>query len=171
MVEHIATTIAHIIVWFIQHFWVVQSIATVVSVLLLVGIIYYIIKLDYFGDKREYGVKAVNYASATKKAQKKEWDKVLNDIKSANPALWKEAFERADELLAETFRAAGYKGFNAEQVLTYIYEEQVPGIEELKKERQTLTTLLAQEGFVPERNQVKKVLRVYREVLKNFGIS
>jgi hypothetical protein len=161
MVEHIATTIAHIIAWFVQHFWVVQSIAAVVSVLLLVGIIYYIIKLDYFGD----------YASATKKEQKKEWDKVLNGIKSANPALWKEAFERADALLAETFRAAGYKGFNVEQVLAYVYEEQVPGVEELKKERQALTTLLAQEGFVPERNQVKKVLRVYREVLSRFGIS
>ncbi len=155
--------------WFQDSWWTIQIISVALSLVLLVAIVRYFIKASHHTDKREHGIKISDYKSVAEQKPKKVWGNILEKIKSPNSALWEEAFNQADALLLETLRAAGYKGFNAEQVFAEIGEEEVPGIKELKKDRSELIEKMDQEGYKGDREEIKRILRIYRSVLQKFG--
>ena len=161
--------VAHSIGWIAGEWTLIRIILAVISAVLLIAIVRYVIVLDYFYERREYGRRAYNYSKEHKKQSVKKWEVVLRDIQTPNPALWKKAMQEADDLLFEVLRRAGYRGYNMEQVLVSIDEAHVPHIEELKKERMKIFALLSDESFAVEYEDAKKILRLYREILRGFG--
>jgi len=102
--ETFSLFLQHIIGWVVGEWTLIRVVSAVISVILLVAIVRYMIVLDYFYERREYGRRAYNYPKEYKKQNLKKWEMILRHIQTSNPALWKKAVQEADDLLFEVLR-------------------------------------------------------------------
>lgn len=157
--------------WIIDNFIYIKIISVVSSIILIVFIVKYIIKSEYFSEMMEFNLKhAINYSKFDNNNTQKIWNLILEMVSTSNPEKWKKSVIIADELLMETLRRAGYKGDRMNYILSNISEEKIQGINEFKKFRSDMFENLLDESYIPELDMVKKILKKYRDLLQFFGV-
>ena len=155
----------------VEHWLIIRILLATLSLFLLIGIIIYIIKTDFFYEKREFGIRnAWDYHKSDTKNAQKEWNNILKIVDIGDTNRFKEALLTADSLLAETLKRSGYKGIRMEEILDNIYDQDIKGIESLKVERERIFSKINDEDFVPNVNETKKLLREYRSILRFLNI-
>lgn len=156
--------------WLSQNLFFFQLLSLVLSTFLFCAIIYLVVKIDYFSDKREYGWESWNVTKTYKKRVANFWSKIIKNISSQDPTLWKEAVKIAEETLAEILKAAGYRGAKMEELLKSFNSIKILGADELKQKRSEFFELYADDSIPVDLIKTKELLREYRNVFKNLGM-
>ncbi len=148
----------------------IPIISVVVSFFLLYKIVSLAIKIDYFGDKRNYGWKIMKTAKYQKIKGIKIWNLILNYVSQPDPIKWKEAILKADNLMEDILRNSGYKGYDLSELLIQIDSSKISNIDEIKRIRFGIKEILRDEGALLDREKVKEFLREYRQAFRQFGL-
>lgn len=141
-----------------------------ISLILLVAIVRLIIVIDYFSDKRDYGWRVARGTLAEKKRSSRQWKQILELVKKHNPLAWKEALQKADEMVDEVLKAGGYSGSSIDERLMKIDASQISHIDEIRRVRKEVFLKMEDEQNALELSETKKLLRLYRDVLREFGM-
>jgi hypothetical protein len=155
--------------WFADKFIWIQIASILVSLILIIGIIRLIIKIDYFSDKREYGLEIWKLEKLQKEKFKKVWQKVLNLIIQPDPKKWKEAVFLSDDFFDEILKASGYIGSSKEERLSQVPKEKVSNIDQLIKIQKEILQLRLDENSVLDHEKAKEYLRIYRKAFYQLG--
>jgi len=150
-------------------FWLKMA-SAFISLILLVAVIRLIILIDYFSDKRDYGWRIARGASAEKKRSSKQWKGILELVKKHTPLAWKEAVQKADAMVDEVLKAGGYAGNSIDERLMKIDASQIAHIDEIRRVRKEVFLKMEDEQGMLDLSETKKLLRLYRDVLRQFGM-
>jgi len=156
--------------WVGSWMWEFKLASFLISIVLIVLIARYVIKMNYFDELMKYNfLKYIDHNKTYKEDVEKIWDTILKKVQTNDANLWAKAIMMADELLIDVLRRAGYKGFNADQVLSGVGEENIHNIKELKSERIDILSKINSLGKL-DIKEIKKLLRLYRNVLRILGM-
>lgn len=150
-------------------FWI-KMISAVVSLILLVAVIRLIVVIDYFSDKRDYGVRILREETSEKKRSSKQWKEILSLVSTHKPEAWKDAVYKADEMIDEVLKAAGYLGTSLDERLMKVDVSQIPNIDEIRKVRKEFFLDIDDPLREVTLSETKALLRLYRDLLRGFGI-
>lgn len=151
--------------WF---FWV-QVVSVVASVALLASIIRMIIKIDFFSESREYGLRLLRDASIRKKQFIDEWNRVLSLMATQNPEAWRRAFVIAEQMLHEGLKSVGLLGATTEILLSHATDDLISNSDALKKIRRETLYMIQGERDI-ELDVIKECLREYRQAFRQMKI-
>ena len=156
--------------WFSQNFFWIQATSLTLSLILFVAIIYLVIKIDYFSDRREYGWEVMDIVNTYKKRTLRAWKKIIEKITSLDPKLWFEAVKEADVILDEVLKSSGYLGKSVEERLSKFSPSETFNMEALKEKRREFFSLFSEESVDVDVVKAKELLREYRSALQQFGM-
>jgi len=149
-------------------FWI-RVVSAVVSFILLGGIVYLIMQIDYFSDRREYGWRIWRGKKGEKKRSLRKWKTILEDVASGDASRLTNAVLTAQGLVGETLRVAGYKGASFGELLHSVSETDVPCIVETRRMYKDISEYIEKKEEL-SRQDVKALLRLFREILRQFGV-
>jgi hypothetical protein len=158
------------ITWITDNFFWFQVVSAVISIALVAHIVYLIVRMDYFSDRRDYGWRVLRGAAGERRRTLKTWKHVLDKVQTSDPVLWRQAIDEAGAILSETLRAAGYQGASLDEQLERATEAQVAGSQITERIRVRLRPVLEDTSTPLELTHVKELLRAYRDILKGFGL-
>ena len=156
--------------WFLDTLWLFKTIGIIVSVVFFVLAVQLMIRMDYFGGMKRYGMNLVRKHPSTSDAMGAMWKKVLKHIGSKNPEEWKKAVLLADRVFDESLRVLGAKGKTVEERMQTADVESTGSLEELSGLRSVMLHALQQEQGMVSREDAKTILRAYRGVLRRMGM-
>jgi len=146
-----------------------QSVSAIVSLLLLVGIVYSIIRIRQI-RKEEKEIYGEVLAPQTAEARRDErWEKVLGHIESENPSDWRLAILEADVLLDEVVSRMGYDGEGLGEKLKQIERSDFSTLDQAWEAHKVRNTI-AHEGsdFILTQRKARQVIDLYRQVFEEF---
>lgn len=156
--------------WIISNIVFLQVVCILVSAIFLIATAVLMVRVDYFSDKRDYGLRAWSGAKGDKKVSYKAWKRILQKVASDNPVLWRQALVDGGQLLFETLKAAGYRASSLEEILYMVDQLQIPNVEEVRRLHSKAQIVIADETMAVTHGEVKEILRAYRELLRQFGV-
>jgi hypothetical protein len=108
------------------------TVSLLLSGLFLWGIIYIIIKTNYFDLKTEEYMDILGVGNLTRRRSLKGWEQIRKRILSSEQQDWKIAILEADKILDEILKMSGYIGSNLDDRLELIKQENLKVLEEIK---------------------------------------
>jgi len=157
--------------WIISNIVFLQVLCILVSAIFLIATAVLMVRVDYFSDKRDYGLRAWAGTAGDKKVSNKAWKRMLQKVASDSPALWREALVDGGRLLFETLKTAGYRAPNLEEILYMVDQLQISNVEEVRRMHSKAQIVIADETMALTHGEVKEILRAYRELLRQFGVA
>jgi len=158
------------ITWFLTNIWIFQALGIIVSILCLVASVRLMIKMDYFGGIKKYGVSLFKKYPSTNEVMASLWEKVLKRTTSRVPQEWGQAVLLADKIFDESLRVIGSKGKTVEERIQSADIQATGSLDEIKKIRANILHILQQEQKTITLDQAKETLRAYRDVLQRMGM-
>jgi hypothetical protein len=155
--------------WFVNNFFWIQLASIIISLVLIIAIVRLIIKIDYYSDKREYGLEIWQIKKLRHKKLKKLWKKVLALVVEPDPVKWKEVLIEVDNFFDDTLKEIGYLGESAKERLLKVEKEKISNIEEIIKIHEEVEKIKASDSLFLEHEKVKEYLRAYRQAFRQLG--
>lgn len=149
--------------WF---FWF-KVVSGGVSLVLLIAIARLIIRIDFFSDKRDYGIRLLRDKNVQQKHLVDQWKYVLALIATQSPDAWKKAFVIADNLLHDVLKNTGLLGRTTQELLAQVGDDRISNSDALKRIRQDVLAMINGEREV-EFDVVKECLREYRQAFRQM---
>jgi hypothetical protein len=148
----------------------VQVMGTIISLILLTGIIYCVLRL--------YQIRAEEYelynpsTEAEKTVQQpgnERWDLIESHLKTDNPNDWKLAIIEADILLDEMVTRMGYAGNSLGEKLRQIERSDFNTLDQAWEAHKS-RNMVAHSGsdFVLTRHEALRIIDLYRQVFQEF---
>ena len=154
----------------------IQAMALFISAVLLIGIIYYGLKIykmheqdEAFAyatppvvDKKLAGTEIVN-------KMKDRWDKIVQHVESENPGDWRVAIMEADIMLDDMLDKQGYHGESIGDKLKQVEKSDFNTIDEAW-EAHKVRNQIAHEGsdFLLTQRRAKEIIAMYERVFREF---
>ncbi|MCW9054430.1 MAG: hypothetical protein OQJ98_00395 [Candidatus Pacebacteria bacterium] len=151
----------------------VKIVSTLVSLLLLTGIIYSYIRLKQIrrAEFSQYGPKErdVVEETASRVAPDERWQGVLQHIHSENPNDWRHAIIEADTILDDIVLRAGYPGDTLGERMKGIERSDFRTIDQAW-EAHKVRNRIAHEGsaYPLNKREALRIIDLYRQVFKEF---
>ena len=156
--------------WFLDTLWLFKTISVIVSVVFFILAVQFMIRMDYFGGTKRYGMNLIRKHPSTSEVMESMWKKVLKLISSKNPEDWKKAVLFADTIFDESLRIVGGKGKTIEERIQTVNTETIGSLEELSGLRATILHTLKEEQGLVSREDAKTILRAYRSALRRMSM-
>lgn len=155
--------------WFVNNFFWIQLASIIISLVLIIAIVRLIIKIDYYSDKREYGLEIWQIKKLRHKKLKKLWKKVLASVVEPDPVKWKEVLIEVDNFFDDTLKEVGYLGESAKERLLKVEKEKISNIQEIIKIHEEIEKIKASDSLFLEHEKFKEYLRAYRQAFRQLG--
>jgi hypothetical protein len=151
----------------------IRPYSTVISLLLGVGIVYSLIRLNQIRRaERAKFIAAAEEAAQEESvgARNEKWQRVLEHIESNNPNDWRLAIMEADIILDEMMDIMGYHGENLGEKLKSVERSDFTTID-LAWEAHRVRNQIAHEGadFLLSEREARRVINLYRQVFEEFS--
>jgi hypothetical protein len=102
---------------------------------------------------------------------RKQWGKIVKDMESDDPVIWRVSIFQADRMLDEILSHIGYAGETMEEKLGTIPTAiQFPSLEDAWRARK-IRNFLAQDSSYPlSREVAQQTLEIYKKIFTDIGI-
>ncbi len=150
-----------------------KIVSTIISLLLLTGIVYSYIRLTQIrnAEREEIERKTGGTASQeeTETRRDERWDRVLQQVNSENPNDWRQAIIDADIILDDIVTRAGYPGETLGERMRGIEKSDFRTIDEAW-EAHKVRNRIAHDGaeFQLTKREALRVIDLYRQVFEEF---
>jgi hypothetical protein len=155
-------------------FWDGFKIAsTIISLLLLTGIVYSYIRLSQFRKEEQEELDKMTGAAAhgetVEHRRDDRWDKVIEYVNSESPNDWRQAIIEADSILDDIVSRAGYPGETLGEKMRGIEKSDFNTIREAW-EAHVVRNKIAHQGsqFQLSRREALRVVDLYKKVFEEF---
>lgn len=98
----------------------------------------------------------------------KRWKKIQKKIEIGTDYEYKLAVIEADDLLKDVLEDRGFKGKTLEERIEKVEETQLPNADEVIEAHKTRNSIVYNPDYKLDRDQVKKILNVYEQAIKNI---
>ena len=146
-----------------------QTISFFISLILIAGIIYALVKSKYFDYKTERLMDALMVGNLPQRRSIKGWQEIMKKISSKKEQDWQTALILADSILDEVLKLAGYYGKNLTDRLDSITSAQMGNIEELRQAHQ-LAQQAKKEDFSTSKAEISEAIYVYRKTFQELRL-
>jgi hypothetical protein len=161
---------ASIVNWFVENFFWIQVISTLISIALVVAVIRLAIKIDYYADRREYGWEIWKLKGLRRRKLEQLWKRALKKIARPEPGRWKEVVFEVNDFFDDTLKGIGYIGSSAEERISKVGKENVSNIDELTKIQEEIKSLKSDGSSILGHEKAKEYLRTYRKAFRELGL-
>ncbi|MEX0652396.1 MAG: hypothetical protein WD153_02980 [Candidatus Paceibacterota bacterium] len=155
-------------------FWdTVTGVSTVISLLLLTGVIYSYIRLTQVRKEEQGRLDTLSEASVSSEVVERHrderWDQVLEHVNSESPSNWRQAIIEADTILEDIVFRAGYPGETLGEKMRGIEKSDFQTLDEAW-EAHKVRNKIAHEGsrFGLTKREAIRVIDLYRKVFEEF---
>jgi hypothetical protein len=148
----------------------IEFFSTVLSAVLIAGIVIVIIKTNWLGLRVERFRHVVMKTNLPKEHAKKEWAKIQEHFFKGDENDLKIAVIEADKLLEEALREAGIRGLHLGDRLKNIKPDQLPNIDAVWQAHKLRNDIVHQSTFKLKRDLAEKALDIYEVTLKQLGL-
>jgi len=150
-----------------------KVVSTIVSLLLLTGIIYSYIRLSQIRKEELEELDRMTEASAESETVKlrrdDRWDQVLEHVNSESPNDWRQAIIEADTILEDIIFRAGYPGETLGEKMRGIERSDFRTLDEAW-EAHKVRNQIAHEGsrFELSKREALRIIDLYKRVFEEF---
>ena len=155
--------------WVEANLGTLQTISFFISIVLVIGTIYALIKSGYFNYKTERLMDALMVGDLPRRRSIKGWQEIMKKMGSKKEEDWQAALIIADNILGEVLKLAGYYGKNLTDRLDNITPAQMSTIEELRQAHQ-LTKRARQDDFSAEKTEISEAIYIYRKTFQELRL-
>lgn len=148
----------------------IEFFSTIISAVLIAGIVIIVIKTNWLGLKVERFRHIVLKTNFSKETAKKEWAKIEEHFYKGDENDLKIAILEADKLLEEAFRESGVRGSHLGDRLKNLKPGQLPNIDQIWQAHRLRNDIADQPSFKLKRDLAEKALNIYEETLKAFQL-
>ncbi|KKU59226.1 MAG: hypothetical protein UX81_C0011G0015 [Parcubacteria group bacterium GW2011_GWA2_47_12] len=155
----------------------IKGVSTIISLVLLTGIGYSIIRIrqirkreeEFFAGLAEVAPAKMGNGATVEGPRNMKWEKIQEHINSPNAADWRLAILEADILLDELLDAMKYRGESIGEKLKKIEQSDFTTLD-LAWEAHRIRNQVAHEGseFLLSDREARRVIKLYEEVFKEF---
>lgn len=146
-------------------------ISNIVSVFLLMGLIYALIRLTELNKAEEERINHAPTAVTSGAPGFKLWERITDNINTDNPSDWRLAILEADIILDELLTKIGTVGASMGDKLKQVEKSDFTTIESAW-EAHKVRNMIAHEGqeFLLSKREAQRVIRLYEEVFREFHL-
>ncbi len=162
---------ANLVNWFVNNFVWFQAVSVALSVVFLVLIIKIIIKIDYYGDKREYQWEIAKIDKIYQIKSNKIWNSAYSALKQSKPDLWKKIIIEVNDFFDDYLKVIGYLGDSEWERLVQVENNKISNIEKIKKicEEKVFSLYSNPEASLGY-EEAKEILREFRQSYRQLGL-
>jgi len=156
--------------FFIHNLWWLEILALIFSALFLWGIVWIIVKTNYFDIKKEYFLDVLGKGRVSRHRSLKAWEQIKRRMLSGDQNDWKLAILEADRILHEIFKMSGYLGNRLDDTLEKLTVEQLSNLVEIKNTHQIRDNIANDPTFQVSQDEAYEMLRVYKQAFQELGL-
>lgn len=147
-------------------FLVIKIFLMVYVIILVVNIILMLAMKGVGGDFRK-GLRGMDIPLTSKSKMQKQWEKVLERLKTGNMSQYKVAIIEADAIADKLLAGIGYEGANMSERLAQIRPEQLDYYtDELNRVHQIRNRVVHEADFEVSRELAEETIAVYERFLR-----
>lgn len=150
--------------------WWLQILSLILSALFVWGIIYIIVKTNYFEIKREEYLDMMGKGYVSKRRSLRAWRQIKKRLESQDQNDWRLAVLEADHLLNQILKMSGYLGIRLEEKLEIITSAQLANIEDVKRAHSVRDKIAQDPAFEISQKEAKEIVDVYRQSFKELNL-
>lgn len=98
----------------------------------------------------------------------KRWKKIQKKIETGTDYEYKLAIIEADDLFKDVLEDRGFKGKTLEERIEKVEETQLPNADEVIDAHKARNSIVYNPDYKLDRDQVKKILNIYEQAIKNI---
>lgn len=153
-----------------NHLFVIEIVSFTISLLLLWGIFYSLIKINYWGMKVDKFVDILGVGRLSKRRLIKGWKQVKKRMKLPDVQQWKLAVMEADTILNEALKKFGYLSRRLADKLDVLTAAQISNTEELKWANKIRRKIYSEPDFSLTREEAVKIIDIYKKSLIELNL-
>ncbi len=115
-------------------------------------------------------IKGTNMPLTSRKKMRKNWQKIVNRLKTDDPLQYKLAVLEADNLIDGIMIKMGYAGKNMKERLDELEKERVDNASQLRESHRIRNKIIQDKNYILIKQDAEKVIQPYREFLEYFEI-
>lgn len=150
-------------------FLFVKFILAIYVIVLFVDMVL-LLALRGLGGDIKNTLKGANMPLVSKKKIQKQWDDIESRLKSDNDQQDKLAILEADKLVDQILFDIGYKGSNMKERLESADSNQIEELDLLVEAHEIRNKIINDSKFYLSKDEVRRVMNIYREFLENLEI-
>lgn len=150
-------------------FFYLKIFSIIISVILGIGVIYLLIKINFFSIQKENLIQALFEKTIVlpKRKINKKWLEILKHIESKN---YKLAIIDCNKLLEDILKKMAIKGENMAEKLSKINKEQLSTIEELKQAHKIRNQIVHNVDYQLSEKTALKVIDIYKKTFQELEL-
>lgn len=154
--------------WFRSVLFVFVIVATTLTVVLLVGLVYVTLRTNQIRAKEARRIK--NAIPKTIEVLKNErWEQILANVSSENPNDWRLGIIEADIMLDELITRLGYHGATLGEKLKQVARGDMQSLDSAWEAHKTRNQIAhAGSDFILSQREARRVIELYGEVFREF---
>ena len=150
-------------------FWA-RIVSGFASVLLFVGIVILVIKINLVGQAAILVSEAVNVSAVPKRKLVKKWDEIRKKFEKGDDANMRLAVIEADKLIDGLLERMGYHGTSMGERLEKITAGQFPRIDDMWKAHKIRNQIVHDTDYRLTREDIEMVIKTYEGVLRDLEV-
>lgn len=150
-------------------FFFVKFILAIYVIVLFVDMVL-LLTLRGLGGDIKNTLKGANMPLVSKKKIQKQWDSIESRLRIENEQQDKLAILEADKLVDQILFDIGYKGSNMKERLESADSNQIEELDSLIEAHEIRNKIINDSNFHLNKEEVKRVMNIYREFLENLEI-
>lgn len=162
--------IANFINFIVGNLLLLQFISLFISGIFLIFIIYFIIKVNFVGEKVEHYIDVLGTVDISRRRTLKAWKQIQKRLKSKKINQLKIAILEADRILNEVLKMAGYPGKNLEERLSEITPAQLSNIEEIQQVHKFRDRLVSELDLLISANEAEIAIGIYKKAFQELNL-
>lgn len=148
----------------------IKQIVLILCVLLILGIAYFLHKLEYFPKKIKLWQLFLQGQKVSPRKIKKQWEQIKNLLKENYDSSWKLAIIKADNLFDSVLKDIGYSGKTCEQRLSSLHPGHLSSRDKILEVHQKKQELVDNPTRQLIQKEAEEIVLVYEEALKEFDL-
>lgn len=149
--------------------WWLRILSVVISILLFVGIIYILIRVNYLNIKAEEFINILGAAKLPKRRALRGWKQIQLRLASQDSQQWKIAILEADKILDEILKMSGYLG-SIDNKLALITSAQLSNIEEIKTVHRIREQIGQDPTYEISQESAAQALEIYKKAFIELNL-
>jgi len=155
---------------FLPYFGLIKFISLIISGLLLWGIIFNIIKLNFINMKIERGMDLLGIGDVSKRRSVRAWQQIKMKLRLGDEANLELAITEADKILDELFKISGYQGKNMDERLKQIGPAQLSNISDIWSAHKIRDRISQEPDFHINKQEAELIINIYKKSFQELGL-
>lgn len=158
------------LIWFLSHLWKISLIIIIITLLFILGVIYFSLKLSKIRAEQ----KALLYPVLEKSIEKEvnpKWQRILDAVESLNESDWRQAIIEGDIMLNEVLNNLALPGDTMSAKLKSVDKSDFLTLDKAW-EAHKIRNQIAHDGasFALTQREARRVVELYRSIFEEFKI-